>query len=317
MSWPKRDWRSVGGRCTFGAAYALLACAMGSASLDIAQADPIAPVVDSSAPRAHSEAYGSEQRAEELYLDGVDKLDAGHSDVARQMFETVIGRYPQSTAAEQARRQLSEIYNAKFTDERAAGEATASITPTTLPEAELATPGLPAAAPRSPAWDEELRRNASIQSRLRLEVGDRVFFSAGSADLGGRARMALSAQAQWLLRWRQFEAAIEGHADEPGSDRENVILSQRRAEAVRQRLIEEGVDAHRLAVVPVGRTHRLATCTDSDCRAQNRRAVTLVFASGTRERLGLIEETPRATVLDHEIIPPHALPAAHSSGTER
>src|SRR6185295_4294412 len=106
---------------------------------------------------------------------------------------------------------------------------------------------------RGPAWDQELRRNASIQSKLRTEAGDRVFFGPGSAELGSRARTALAAQAQWLMRWHEFEAAIEGHADEPGTEQENVVLSEQRAEAVRQRLIDEGVEPNRLAVVPLGR----------------------------------------------------------------
>ncbi len=138
-----------------------------------------------------------------------------------------------------------------------------------------------------PAWEQELRRNASIQGKLRMEAGDRVFFAAGSAELGSRARDALTAQAQWLKRWHEFEAAIEGHADEPGTDADNLKLSEQRAEAVRRRLVEEGVEASRLAVVAWGRTQRIATCPEPDCGSQNRRAVTLVFASGTSERLGL------------------------------
>jgi peptidoglycan-associated lipoprotein len=152
-------------------------------------------------------------------------------------------------------------------------------------------------AGRGPAWEQELRRNSAIQSKLRREAGDRVFFSAGSAELGSRARSALAAQAVWLKRWHEFEAAIEGHADEPGSDRDNLDLSLQRAQAVRQRLIEEGVDASRVAVVPLGRTERLASCEEPDCRAQNRRSVTLVFASGTRGRLNLTD-APQAQLVD-------------------
>jgi peptidoglycan-associated lipoprotein len=146
-------------------------------------------------------------------------------------------------------------------------------------------------------WDQELRRNASIQAKLRSEAGDRVFFSAGSAELGSRARVALSAQAQWLNRWHEFEAAIEGHADDPDSEEENRKLSRARAEAVRQRLVAEGVEASRLAIVAQGRTRRVATCAEPACTAQNRRVVTLVFAGGTRERLGLTA-LPMAATLD-------------------
>ncbi|HWK32390.1 MAG TPA: OmpA family protein, partial [Hyphomicrobium sp.] len=141
----------------------------------------------------------------------------------------------------------------------------------------------------------------SIQAKLRVEAGDRIFFAPGSAELGSRARVALAAQAQWLIRWHKFETAIEGHADEPGTDEENVSLSVQRAEAVRQRLIAEGVDPARIAIVPMGRAVRLATCADVECRAQNRRAVTLVFAGGTHHRLGLVTGGPRSAEPDPKV----------------
>ena len=224
--------------------------------------------------------YGPEQRAQELYLDGLEKLAGGHRDWAQQTFESVIARFPDSAAAGLARHKLGDLYR---------GTPSESAAPAALPAPSrpvLAAP-LASVPGRGPVWDQELRRNAAIQAKLRNEAGDRVFFSAGSAELGTRARMALASQAQWLNRWHEFEAAIEGHADEPGTDDENLTLSRQRAEAVRQRLIEEGVEASRVSVVGSGRTQPVVSCTAPDCSSQNRRAVTLVFASGTRARLGL------------------------------
>ena len=210
---------------------------------------------------AGRQSSGNDQRAEELYLDGLEKLEVGHRDFARQTFELVIARYPNSAAAADARRHLGELYRAdsdpasadSFDGRPALAIAppatTGSITAPGLSDEPNALELQPA---RSPFWDVELRRNASIQSKMRLEAGDRVFFSSGSAELGGRARSALAAQAQWLNCWHEFEAAIEGHADEPGTDLENVVLSEQRAAAVRQRLIEEGVEPSRLAVVRSG-----------------------------------------------------------------
>jgi peptidoglycan-associated lipoprotein len=220
----------------------------------------------------------------------MEKLKAGRPAWARKTFESLIQQFPHSTAAALAHRELDALLRR---------DAAAAIPPPGAP-ADAAVP--PAAAEtvpatgRSPVWEQELRRNASIQAKLRLEAGDRVFFSNGSAELGSRARTALAAQAQWLNRWHEFEAAIEGHADEPGTDEENLKLSLKRAEAVRERLVEEGVEASRLAVVALGRRQPVATCQDPDCRAQNRRAVTLVFASGTRERLGLSEAPRRGSL---------------------
>jgi outer membrane protein OmpA-like peptidoglycan-associated protein len=215
-----------------------------------------------------------EQRAHELYLDATEKLDAGQPAWAEDAFETLIARFPNTAAATLARRQLDALYG---------GEAVGATDKT----AEVPPGKASISIGSSPLWDQELRRNASIQDKFRSEAGDRVFFSAGSAELGSRARTALATQAQWLIRWREFEAAIEGHADESGSDDDNLKLSEKRAEAVRQRLVDEGVEASRLAIVAQGRTQRIATCSEPECLAQNRRVVTLVFASGTSERLGL------------------------------
>jgi outer membrane protein OmpA-like peptidoglycan-associated protein len=224
--------------------------------------------------------FGPEQRAQELYKDGIEKLSGGHREWAQLTFESVVARFPDSAAAGLARRRLGELYRATGAND-GASETTSTVRPV------AAAPAAVAPAGRSPLWAQELRRNASIQAKLRGEAGDRVFFSAGSTELGTRARMALATQAQWLIRWREFEAAIEGHTDEPGTEDENLALSRQRAEAVRQRLIEEGVEASRISVVAAGSTQRVATCSAPDCSSQNRRAVTLVFANGTRARLGL------------------------------
>ena len=168
--------------------------------------------------------YGPEQRAQELYLDGMDKLGGGHREWAQETFETVIARFPNSAAAGLARQRLGDLY--RGTSPPSATAAVSNPVPAPL-SARVAVVSPPASAPgRGLVWEQELRRNAPIQAKLRGEAGDRIFFSSGSAELGTRARMALAAQAQWLIRWHEFEAAVEGHADEPGTEEENVALSR-------------------------------------------------------------------------------------------
>src|ERR1700686_390825 len=54
--------------------------------------------------------YGPEQRAQELYLDGMDKLGGGHREWAQETFESVIARFPDSAAAGLARQRLGDLY---------------------------------------------------------------------------------------------------------------------------------------------------------------------------------------------------------------
>lgn len=131
----------------------------------------------------------------------------------------------------------------------------------------------PAAASR-PGILDHVDRNAT--QRLRLDVGDRVFFAPGSTALGLRARAALARQALWLKAAGQ-SVVIVGHADDGGSDANNRRIALGRAKAVRDRLVDEGVPAGQLHYLGKGRQERVAVCGGSACEAQNRRAVTFVL----------------------------------------
>ena len=132
------------------------------------------------------------------------------------------------------------------------------------PAARASEPGLALAS--QAAW--------SVPGDFQALVGDRVFFSEGSAELGARARRALAAQAAWLALHPGVRVTIEGHADDPGGD--DRALSEHRAQAVRQRLIATGLAPERIRTVAYGRRSLIAACSDPQCAPQNRRAVTVV-----------------------------------------
>ncbi len=118
-------------------------------------------------------------------------------------------------------------------------------------------------------------RDSQASQRLRLSVGDRVFFAPDSTDLGTKAGLALFGQAHWLVGTGS-KAVIVGHGDDGGSSEANLAIGLRRAVAVRNRLIDNGVPADRLRVVSAGRSQRIATCEEAYCRVHNRRAVIVI-----------------------------------------
>lgn len=124
-----------------------------------------------------------------------------------------------------------------------------------------------------PAPRAEPAEGRSLSDTFRSEVGDRVFFAEGRADLGRRANVAIQAQALWLLEHGQCALVIEGHSDDPGGEQVNVGLAAQRAERVRRRLLELGVAGHRLTVAAYGRTRPAAVCAQARCAAHNRRVV--------------------------------------------
>ena len=81
---------------------------------------------------------------------------------------------------------------------------------------------------------------------------------------------------RWLLANPNVRASIEGHCDERGTREYNLALGERRANAARDFLIQQGVPAARLLTVSWGKERPIAQGSNEEAWAQNRRAVTVV-----------------------------------------
>ena len=100
----------------------------------------------------------------------------------------------------------------------------------------------------------------------------RVHFEFDKAVLAEDARAALRENAEILLDHRDVEVRIEGHADHWGSDIYNLALGQRRAETVKNYLVDFGVLADQLSVISYGEERPLVGDSDRATEAPNRRA---------------------------------------------
>ena len=109
-------------------------------------------------------------------------------------------------------------------------------------------------------------------------IGDRVLFAVDQSTLTDEGRAILAKQAGWLIDNGAYTALIEGHADEQGTREYNFALSSRRAAAVQDFLISQGVNAARLKTIPYGKERPIEICSDESCYRQNRRAVTVIAA---------------------------------------
>lgn len=219
-----------------------------------------------------------EFEAEGLLDQARRSLERGNPMEARQVLEMVIERYAQTPAADEARRMLAPIYSAS------AGPAGAPLRPSTeASPRHTQTPEPPPAIHHDASrdelerpWNTEVRHGRNLEKDFRTNVGDRVFFGDASIELGAKARVVLAAQAAWLKRYPSLAVTIESHADDRGSRELNSDLAQRRGEAVRARLIEEGVEPQRIKLSVLGRDAPVAPCPDPACAAQNRRVITLI-----------------------------------------
>ena len=107
-----------------------------------------------------------------------------------------------------------------------------------------------------------------------------VLFDTGSAELRGDALPSVDAVAEQVLRLPDRAAVtVDGHTDDVGSDADNQRLSERRAAAVADRLVRQGVPRDRVTVRGFGEQEPAADGTSDGARRRNRRVVVGVNAS--------------------------------------
>lgn len=118
----------------------------------------------------------------------------------------------------------------------------------------------------------------SSPAYFQQTVGDRVLFAVDQSTLSPEARATLDGQVQWLNTNQDYNAVIEGHADERGTRAYNLALGARRANAVMEYLVAQGVSANRLQFVTYGKERPIEICSEESCYAKNRRSVTIISA---------------------------------------
>ena len=104
------------------------------------------------------------------------------------------------------------------------------------------------------------------------DVGLKILFAADSYRImGAKTKKAFDALKVILDENPEGIVVIQGHASEDGAADYNLSLSRKRAEAVRARLIELGVDAARLEVEAFGETVLAGDNSTAEGRAKSRR----------------------------------------------
>jgi len=148
-------------------------------------------------------------------------------------------------------------------------------------------PSVRAAEPRAepPAEPAPVDRTAEETARAREIIEEVVLFDFDRAEIRADALAALTRKAEVLRLNPGLVVRIEGHADERGSTEYNLALGQRRADAVRDRLVALGVSASQLETVSMGESRPVDTSGTEEAWARNRRAEFRIVRGGEMLRL--------------------------------
>lgn len=231
---------------------ALAACAQRPVALDQAntalQTARADPDVNTYAAAELDSAQTELQSANEAWADGEGHDEAAHrADLATKQVEI-------AKAAAQSRKSQAEI-------------------------AEVG--GQRDAVMREAAEKELAALKAKQTSRgMVLTVGD-VLFDTGQATLKPGAYSDISRLAQFLRENPGRNVQIEGHTDSTGSLTTNMILSERRAQAVADALVAAGITPGRVETRGMGPDYPVATNATAAGRQQNRRVEIVIENAST------------------------------------
>lgn len=164
---------------------------------------------------------------------------------------------------------------------------------TAAPVAEAPSPDTGTGAPPLPVIDLDVAVPRGLDGVLSADAGigdaldaigtavlDDLVFASGAATLTEGDYASLAAVADWLAANPDGSVALVGHTDASGSLAANVALSERRAEAVAEVLVNRhGADRARITAEGVGFLAPRASNQTDEGRQKNRRVEVVVTST--------------------------------------
>jgi|SRR6267378_5156008 peptidoglycan-associated lipoprotein len=125
-------------------------------------------------------------------------------------------------------------------------------------------PPAPVAPPESPMQAFERMRAGLTNTSVYFDFDQYAIRPDQTAAITDNAKLASTFSNDYLT--------LQGHCDERGSREYNLALGQRRADAVKQRLLLLGIPESRIETISFGKEKPRALCHNETCWRENRRA---------------------------------------------
>lgn len=113
--------------------------------------------------------------------------------------------------------------------------------------------------------------SAALAEDLKAMQAKSVYFDFDKSDVKSQYHDTIESEANWLKAHGAYKVALEGNADERGSDEYNLALGNRRATSVHRMLAALGVNNANMKDVSYGYERPRLTCHEEKCWKENRR----------------------------------------------
>lgn len=229
--------------------------------------------------KAAKEISDAELRASEQRTVAGQQAAAVQAERARQASENQAAAEQRTAAAQTELARQAQIEKGKrdvADAERRAAETQAELDKqAALNTAKAAADAeLKASEQRTAAAMAELAAIASLKEEERglvLTLSGSILFRSAESTLMPAAQVKLDQVTKALLTIRPRSLVVEGHTDSQGSNAYNQALSQRRADAVRDYLVQKGYPSNQVQARGQGEGSPVAENNSGEGRANNRR----------------------------------------------
>jgi len=147
--------------------------------------------------------------------------------------------------------------------------------PTPAPQA--AAPAQPTPTPSSaPAKPAPVAKTESpLEAFQHLQPGldqNSIYFDFDKYAIKANEDSIIAQHAKVLQTYPRDSLTLQGNCDERGSSEYNLALGQRRADAIKQKLVLMGIPDTRIETISLGKEKPRETCHEEKCWKENRRA---------------------------------------------
>jgi len=121
--------------------------------------------------------------------------------------------------------------------------------------------------------EDRLRAEATAREAAGTAfVNENIHFAFDSSVLSDQAQQILNSKGDYLRTNPGVTVTVEGHCDERGTVAYNITLGERRAESVKNFLVDLGISANRLNTISYGEERPIAMGQNEASWGKNRRA---------------------------------------------
>lgn len=115
--------------------------------------------------------------------------------------------------------------------------------------------------------------NVSLEEKSDILEHDTVYFSFNSSEITPEMRNIIDKHMNFLKKHTDIKVILEGHTDERGSNSYNVVLGEKRAQSIKDILLQAGVPDTQVEIISYGELRPTTTGGNEANWSKDRRAI--------------------------------------------